>query len=96
MRVGGGLAGQGAADLVAVDAGQVAVEHDHVVAVQVQLGQGVGAVVADVDGHPLVPQAAGDGGGQHGLVLDDQHPHAAPPWAPAWPGQPAQGGVMPA
>jgi hypothetical protein len=69
----GGLAGRGEhqdhrpavplgdhpAQVVAVDAGQVAVEHDDVVGGEVELGRGGQAVVRDVDGHPAVAQALG-------------------------------------
>ena len=42
------------ADGVAVDAGQVAVQYDDVVAVDFQFGGGVDPGVGDVDGHALV------------------------------------------
>ena len=42
------------AERVAVDAGQVAVEDDHVVGVDVELGRGLQPVAGDVDGHALV------------------------------------------
>ena len=45
---------------VAVDAGEVAVEHDDVVGVDVELCSGLVAVVGDVDGDSLVAQALGD------------------------------------
>jgi hypothetical protein len=87
---------QGPADLVAVDAGKVAVQHDHVVAVDLELDQRVAAVVAHIDGQPLAAQPAGDGGRQHHLVLDDQHPHGrCPPLRPDRL-QPAQGRLTPA
>src|SRR5712691_9418845 len=75
------VAGRGdrAADGVAVDAGQVAVQDEHVVGVQVQLGGGVGAVVGDVGGDALVTQALGDVVGQPPDILGDQDPHRAPP-----------------
>ena len=46
-----------------MDAGQVAVEDDHVVAVVAGQAEGGGPVVGDVDGHALAAQAAGDGVG---------------------------------
>ena len=48
------------ADGVAVDAWEVAVEHDDVVGVEVDFAGGVEAVVGDVDGDPLVAQPFGD------------------------------------
>ena len=48
------------AERVAVDAGEVAVQDDDVVGVEVELRGGVEAVVGDVDGHALVAQAFGD------------------------------------
>ena len=75
---GSSLLGDHPADGVAVDAGQVAVEHDDVVAVELQLGGGVEPVVGDVDGHALVSQALGDVVGEPPRVFDDQHPHRDP------------------
>jgi hypothetical protein len=66
------------ADGVAVDAGQVSVQYDDVVAVDVQLGGGVEPGVGDVDGHALVSEALGDVVGQSPHVFDDQHPHGHP------------------
>ena len=63
------------ADGVAVDPGQVPVQYDDVVAVDVQLGGGVEPGVGDVDGHALVSQALGDVVGQSPHVFGDQHPH---------------------
>ena len=50
------------AEGVAVDAGQVAVEDDHVVGVDVEFGRGFQPVVGDVHGHALIAQALGDHG----------------------------------
>ena len=66
------------ADVVAVDAGQVAVENDHVVAGDRDPLQGFGAVRRDVDGHALAAQPGRDRPGQDLEVLHDQHPHSAP------------------
>ncbi len=55
---------------------QVAVEHQDVVAGDQGLLEAGVAVVGDVDGHALAPQAARDRVGERHLVLDDQHPHA--------------------
>ena len=64
------------AHVVAVRAGQVPVEHDHVVGVHPDpLQRGV-AVVADVDGHGQPAQPLGDGVREELFVLHDQHPHA--------------------
>ena len=57
-------------------AGEVAVQHDHVVGVEVELGSAGESVVGDVDGHALVAQALGDQVRELRLVLDDQDPHA--------------------
>ena len=69
------LVAQRAADLVAVQLGQVAVEHDHVVGVQPRLVQGGGAVVGHVDRHALAAQSAGQGVGDPAFVLGKQHAH---------------------
>jgi hypothetical protein len=44
------VAGRGdrAADRIAVDAGQVPVQHEHVVGIQIQLGSSVRAAVGDI------------------------------------------------
>ena len=69
------LAGQAAADVVAGAPGQVAVEHEDVVAGDHGLLQAAVAVVRRVDRHPLAAQPARDGVGQGDLVLDHQHAH---------------------
>jgi hypothetical protein len=56
----------------------VTVEHDDVVAVRGGVRDGIAAVEDDVDSHPLAPQARGDGLGQPGVVLDDEHSHEIP------------------
>jgi hypothetical protein len=61
-----------------VDAGQVPVQYDDLITVEVQLGGGVQPVISDVDSHALVSQALGDVVGQSPHVLDDQHPHGTP------------------
>ena len=71
----GPLAADRAADVVAVDARQVAIEHEHVVAHDPGLGQRLLPVGGEVDGDPVAPQAAGDRVGQAQLVLGDQHTH---------------------
>ena len=65
----------GAADIVAVDAGQVAVEDDDVVVVLAGQAQGGGPVVGDVDGHALAAQAAGDGVGHDPPVFHHEQSH---------------------
>ena len=69
------LAADRAAHVVAVEARQVAVEHEHVVADDPRLDQRVGSVRREVDGHPLPPQPARDRIGQPPFVLCDQHAH---------------------
>src|SRR6516165_5064243 len=64
------------ADRVTVHPGQVAVEDDDVIGVDVELGRRVPAFVRHINGHAVIPQALGDAIGQALCVLDDQHPHA--------------------
>ena len=71
------LAAQGPADLVAVDAGQVAVEHHHVVGVQARLVEGADAVVRHVHRHALTPQPASHRVGDLSFVLGHEHSHSA-------------------
>ncbi len=71
--------GDDLAELVAVDAGEVAVEENDVVGVDVDLRGGFVAVVGDVDGDALVAQSFGDPVGVAGYVLDDEDPHALAP-----------------
>ena len=63
--------------------GQVPVQDEHVVVVEVELEGGVHAVVGDVDGHALITQALGDVVGQPPDILGDQDPHRAAPARPA-------------
>ena len=58
-----------------MDAGEVAVEDDHVVAVDGDPFEGGFPVVDHVDRHRLPAQAAGDGVGQDRLVFHYQHTH---------------------
>ena len=64
-----------AADVVAVDHRQVAVEDDDVVVVDADPLQRRGAVVHDVDGHGLPAQPGGHRIGEQLLVLDDEYAH---------------------
>ena len=59
-----------------MQAGEVAVEHDYVVGVEVEPGGAGEPVVGDVDGHALVAEALADQVRELRLVLDDQDPHA--------------------
>ena len=68
------------ADLVAMRAGQVAVEHDDVVRVHARVEQRAVAVAGDVYGHALPAEPAGDRIGDAPLVLCHQHPHAYSSW----------------
>src|SRR5216683_2092438 len=63
------------AEGVAVDTGQVAVEDDHVVGVDVESGRGFQPVAGDVHGHALVSQALGYPVGKGAGVLGHQDPH---------------------
>jgi len=74
----GSVRGQGPADVVAVHAGQVAVQHHHVIAVDRQALQGRIAVQGYVDGHPLPAQPGRHRPGQHLVVLGHQNPHRLP------------------
>ena len=59
-----------AADLIAVHAGQVTVEHEHVVVGEREVGERVVAVERYVDGHALAAQPGGDRVGQLGVILN--------------------------
>ncbi len=63
------------AELIAVDAGEVAVEDDDLVWVDVELRRGFVAVVGDIRGDPLVAEPFGNPVCVAGHVLDDQDPH---------------------
>src|ERR1700727_1687259 len=65
------------AELIAVDAGEVAVEDDDLVGVKVDLRHRLGPVVCDVDGDSLVAHSFCDPVGVARHVLDDEHPHVA-------------------
>ena len=64
-----------AADLIAMDARQIAVEDDDVVLVDRQVTERIGAVQGDIDGHAFLAQAGGDGFGQHLVIFDDEQSH---------------------
>jgi hypothetical protein len=67
-----GMAGTGgdlAADVVAMDPWQVAVEHHHVIGGPGQVIEGVLPVEGDVDGHALAAQSRRQGGRELGVVL---------------------------
>jgi len=70
------LADQRLAHAVAVDAGKIAVEHDHVVVVDRGSPQAGLTVVRDVDGHALALQTECNRFGQLHVVLDHQHAHS--------------------
>ena len=61
--------------------GEVAVEDDHVIVVDVHLSGGVHAVVGDIDSYAVIAQSLGDIVGQPPDVLHDEHPHAGTPAA---------------
>ena len=63
------------AHLVAVYAGQVPVEHDHVVVGERDPPERLTAVERDVDSHPFAAQHGRHGFGQAWMILDHQHPH---------------------
>jgi hypothetical protein len=70
------LAAQRAADLVAMDDRQVAVEHHDVVRVQARLVERLLAVVGHVHRHALAPQAASHRIGDPTLVLGYKNTHS--------------------
>ena len=59
------------ADLIAMQLGQVAVEHDHVVGDQPRACQRFAARVGDVDGDPFTAQTARDRVGQELVIFDN-------------------------
>ncbi len=67
------------AERVAMDSGEIAIEYDHVVGVQVELGGGFVAVVGDIDRDALVTEPLGDAVGKARHVLDHEHLHAGGP-----------------
>jgi len=67
------------AQRVAVNAGQVPVEHDDIVGTEVELGGRLQPVVGHVHRHALIAQALDQDLGQRPGVLDDQHSHAGTP-----------------
>ena len=64
-----------AADLVAVDVGQVAVEHDDVVVDDGRALERLVAVEGDVDGESVAAKAARERLGEPGLVFGDEDAH---------------------
>ena len=64
-----------AADLVAVDVGQVAVQHDHVVVDDGRALERLIAVERDVDGESVAAKAARERLGEPGLVFGDEDAH---------------------
>ena len=72
------------AHLVAVHAGQVPVEHHHVVPGDRQVLERVVAVEDHVDRHALAAQPGADRPGQDLEVFDDQHSHAPTMPGPRW------------
>ena len=73
----GSLSPHRPADVVPVDAREVTIEHEHVVANHARLDQRLLAVRRQIDGHPVAAQPAGDGLGQPELVFSDQDTHQA-------------------
>jgi len=67
--------GEHAADRIAMQTREVAVQHDDVIAVQVELRCRLQPVVGDVNGHPFVVKAIGQRLCERARVLDHEHPH---------------------
>ena len=63
------LGGQGAADVIAVHAGQVPVQHHHVIAADRQPVEGGVAIEGHVDRHPVAAQARRDRLGQPFVIF---------------------------
>lgn len=66
------------AHVVAVQAGQIPVEHDHVVVADERAIEPCRAVVGDIDGHLRPAQAHADRVGQLFIVFDHQDAHRHP------------------
>jgi hypothetical protein len=62
-----------------VQPGEVAIEDDHVVAVEVESRRCLKSVVGDVDGHALVAEPFEDDIGQRAGVFNDEHSHTRAP-----------------
>ena len=69
-----------AADVVAMDRREIAIQDDDVVGHDARLVEGGGAVGGDVHRHAFSPQSARDRTGDPGFVLGDQHAHGHPCW----------------
>ena len=63
-----------------MQARQVAVEDDDVVAVLKRAAQAGLALEGDIDGHPLTPQPDGDRVRQLLVIFDDQYAHCETVW----------------
>src|SRR5262249_39168953 len=81
--------------VVAVQAGQVSVEHDHVVVVEQGPLKPGRAVERDVDGHPRLAQPGGDRLGHLLIVFDHKYPHrhSLPTPGPPQPGRSSLAGA---
>ena len=77
--VGPGRVGDVPADVEAVEVGQVQVQADHVVGVDVEPVEGGSPVARDVDRVALPPQAGRHRARQVLFVLDHEDPHARSP-----------------
>jgi hypothetical protein len=73
--------GDHAADGVAVPCVEVAVQHDGVVGVEVQLCRRLEAVVGDINGHLFVLHSLDERVSEGARVLNDEDPHADAPAA---------------
>jgi hypothetical protein len=71
----GSARGKDPADVIAVRAGQVPVQHHHVIAVDRCVIEGCVAVQGHVDGHALAAQPGGHRPGQELVILGYQHSH---------------------
>ena len=75
---------EGSADVVAMGARQVAVQHHDVVVGDRQARTGVAAVEGDVDGHAFAAQPDGHRLGEHLVVFGYQHSHRSTVTAPLY------------
>lgn len=74
---GGAIGHESATHVVAVDDGQVAIEHHDLVGVHRRVPERLFAVERDVDRHPFVAEATRDRVSESRFVLDDEDAHAS-------------------
>jgi hypothetical protein len=65
------------AHIIAVNARQIAIEHDDVVCLAAGFLERLRTVQRDIDRHTSITQSIGHVSGEHLVVLYDQNPHAS-------------------